>query len=196
AEGGAVDIAERLAELSVVEKVEEFRAEVQTHIFPGQFELFDHGEISIDEIRTVDGNATGVAEFALSGVHKAGCVNVLGLSLVGIGIAAGNLVGAVEVITVAAGVKGDARRTRPAEIPVSTVNQGKGKAGRDFFDQRDLPAPEERIRHTVPIAAEALSVAEGQVIDNARGEIIVKVELRGSPIELLPIGQREIGRAQ
>src|SRR5271154_6634297 len=66
----SVDVAEWLTELRMVEEVEEFRPEIQTHIFPRQLELFDHGEVGIDEIRTVDGNAAGVAEFTLRGVHE------------------------------------------------------------------------------------------------------------------------------
>src|SRR5580698_3538987 len=50
AEAEAVDVVEGHAELRMVEKVEEFRPEIQTHIFPRQLELFDHGEIGIHEI--------------------------------------------------------------------------------------------------------------------------------------------------
>src|SRR5271168_505799 len=71
AKTASVDVAEWLTELSVVEEVEEFRPEIQTHIFPRQLELFDHGEIGVHEIRTVDGNTTGVAEFTRSGMHEA-----------------------------------------------------------------------------------------------------------------------------
>src|SRR5271168_5129523 len=98
----SVDVAEWLTELSVVEEVEEFRPEIQTHIFPRQLELFDHREIGIDEIWTVDGNTTGVPEFTLCRVHKACRVNVLGLGLVCVGAATSNLVGAVEVVAIAA----------------------------------------------------------------------------------------------
>src|SRR5580698_1897119 len=70
----SIDVVERLTELRVVEEVEEFRPEIQTHIFPGQFELFDYGEIGVDEIWTEDGNAAGVSEFTSCGLHKAGCV--------------------------------------------------------------------------------------------------------------------------
>ncbi len=131
----------------MVEEVEEFCPEVQAHIFPRQGELFDHGEISIDEIRTVDGNTTGVAELTRCGVRKAGWVNVLGLGLVGVGIAAGNLVRTLKTIAVATRVEGDARG-------IVAVNQGEGEAGSDFFDERHLPAAEQRIRHVAPVRAE------------------------------------------
>jgi hypothetical protein len=94
-------------ELRVIEKVEELRPEIQAHVFPRQREFFDYGEVGIDEIRTVDGNTGSVAKFTQCGLRKTGFVNVLELGLIGVGVAAGNLVRTLKSVAVATRVEGD-----------------------------------------------------------------------------------------
>src|SRR6201981_4140625 len=59
-----VDVADWRAELRVVEWVEELRSEVQTHIFPGQRELFDHGKIRVHKTGPVNGQWRRVSKRA------------------------------------------------------------------------------------------------------------------------------------
>jgi hypothetical protein len=176
-------------ELSVVEEVEEFGSEVQAHVFPWQLELFDDGEVGVYKVGTVYGHAVGVAEFTFQRLRKTSHVKVMGLGVVGIGVASGNLVRTLESVAVAAGIEGDAGG-------IVVVDQRNGEAGGNSFDEGDLPATEKRLGQVTPIVAVLLTSTEGQVIDNAGGEIIVEVDLRGPPIERLPIGQREVGGAQ
>src|SRR5580658_8372830 len=49
--------------LRMVEEVEELRAEVQAHVFPRKLELFDNGEVGVDEVGAGDRLAVGIAEF-------------------------------------------------------------------------------------------------------------------------------------
>src|ERR1700722_16852480 len=133
AEADCVDIANRLTELRVVKQVKKFRPEIQAHILPRQPELLDHREVRVDEVRTVDGYPAGVAKLTLCRLGKAGRVYVLYLGLVGVGVAASHLVRTVVVEAIAAGVEGD-----PGIV--QAVDQGVGKAGSNFLDQRHLPA--------------------------------------------------------
>jgi len=64
------NVINRRTELRVIEKVEELRSEIQAHVFPRQRELFDDGEVGIDEIRTVDGNTGSVPQVAGRGATK------------------------------------------------------------------------------------------------------------------------------
>src|SRR5271165_4470395 len=132
AEAEGVDVADRLPKLGMIKEVEEFRAEVQPHIFPGELELFDHGEIGVDEVRTVHGNAASVPQLTVRRGNETSRVDVLEFCLVGIGVATSDPVRAVEVIAIAAGVEGDSGRVR-------AVDEGVGEAGGDFLDQRQLP---------------------------------------------------------
>src|SRR6266849_5859362 len=52
-------------ELRVVEEVKELRPEIETHVFPGQLELLDDGEVGVDEVRPVDWGAVGVSKLAI-----------------------------------------------------------------------------------------------------------------------------------
>src|ERR1700692_3962215 len=135
AEADCVDIANRLTELRVVKQVEKFRPEIQAHILPRQPELLDHGEVRVDKVRTVDGYTAGVAKLTVCRLGKAGRVYELYLGLVGVGVAASHLVRTVLVQAIAAGVEGDSGI-------VQAIDQGVGKAGKNFLDQRQLPAPQ------------------------------------------------------
>src|ERR1700688_3007748 len=133
AEADCVDIANRLTELRVVKEVEKFRSEIQAHILPRQLELLDQREVGVEEIRTVDAYTAGVAKLTVCRLGKTGRVYELYLGLVGGGVAASHLVWTVEVVAIAAGVEGDLGI-------VQAVDQGVGKAGSNFLDQRQLPA--------------------------------------------------------
>src|SRR5580692_9217099 len=109
AEAGGADVVDGHAELRMVKKVEEFRAEVQAHVLPWQRKLFDHREVGVDEIGTHDRDTGRVSELTRSRCDKAGRINPLKLAMVsGIETAASNLVGTVEVVAIAARVEGDA----------------------------------------------------------------------------------------
>src|SRR5580704_14739884 len=88
----------------------------------------------------------------------------------------------VEVVSVAAVVKEDARL-------VVAVDQWIGKSRRDLLNQRQLPVSEQRIRHPVPVIAESLTTTQRQIIEDTGGEVIREVDLRRTPVELLPIWQ-------
>src|SRR3984893_14670997 len=189
AEADGVDIANRLTELRVVKQVEKFRPEIQAHILPRQPELLDHREVGIDEVRTVDGYTAGIAKMTFCRLGKAGRVYELYLGLVGVGVAASHLVRTVVVEAIAAGVEGD-----PGIV--QAVEEGVGKAGSNFLDQRQLPAAQKRVGYVAPAVAEFLAPAEGQVVDHSASKVMTQVDLGGSPIEVLPIRQWEIGGTQ
>ncbi|MDQ1408105.1 MAG: hypothetical protein QOG55_3734, partial [Acidobacteriaceae bacterium] len=123
----------------MVEKVEKFRAEIKSHVLPRQGELFDDGEVGVDEIRTYDRDAGRVSELTRRRRDKAGRVNPLKLAMVsGIRTAAGDLVRTVEVVEIAASGEGDSGG-------VCAIDQRNREAGRDLFDERQLPAPEQGV---------------------------------------------------
>src|SRR5579864_1107827 len=61
-----------------------------------------------------------------------------------------------------------------------------------MFDDGHLPASADRVANGVPVAPPFLPFAEGQLINDAGGEVLIEVDLRESPIEVLPIRKREI----
>src|ERR1700743_2508864 len=105
-----------------------------------------------------------------------------------IDIATCDLVPPIEVIPVSAVVKENARL-------VVAVDQRNRKSRSNLLNQRQLPIPQQRIRHAAPVVAKFLATAERQVVQNARREFIRQVDLRPSPVEILPVWQREVGRA-
>src|SRR5258708_27916663 len=50
--------------LRMVEEVEEFRPEIQAHVFPRQGELLDNRKVGIDEVRSRQRRARRISEFA------------------------------------------------------------------------------------------------------------------------------------
>src|ERR1019366_3165494 len=65
-----------------------------------------------------------------------------------------------------------------------------------MFDEGQLPIPKSCVGRAIPVTAELLAPAERQIVNDATREIIVEVDLRQTPIQLLPIRKREIGRTQ
>ena len=55
-----------------------------------------------------------------------------------------------------------------------------------------MPVPQNRIGSSAPIAAETLALTKGEIIENARGELVVEVELREAPVQFLTAGQRPV----
>ena len=107
----------------------------------------------------------------------------------GIETAASNQVGTVEVVAIAAGVEGDAGGVR-------AVDEGNREARSNLFDERQLPATKQGVGDLVPVTAIFLAPAERQIVNDAGGETVIQVDLRQTPIQRLPIGEREIGRTQ
>ena len=174
----------------MIEQVEELRTEIQTHTFPGQRKLFDNGEIGVNETRTRYRDSIRVPQEARRRHNKAGRVNPLVRAVVGgIEVATRNLVRAVKVVPIAAGVEEDTGL-------VIAVDQRVRKPRGNFFDQRQLPVPQKRVRSVIPSIAELLAFAERQVINDATREVVIEVDLRQPPIELLLIREREIRRTQ
>src|ERR1700722_6379713 len=190
AEAEGIDVVDGHAELRMVEKVEEFRPEVQSHVFPGKGELFDHGEVGVDEIGTYDRDTGRVSELTRSRCDKAGRINPLKLAVVrGVGTAASDLVRTVEVVAIAAGIEGDAGG-------VGAVDEGNREARSNLLDERELPASKQGVGDPIPVASILLAPAERQIVNEAAGETVVEVDLRQCPIQFLPIWKWEVGRAQ
>src|SRR6266852_5381674 len=182
------NIVNRRTELGVVEEIEELRSEIQAHAFPRQRELFDHGEVGVDETRTRDRDAIRVPQPAWCRRNKAGRVDPLILAAVGrVRVATSNPVRPVKIVPVAAVLEEDSRL-------VKAVDQGDRKSRGDFFDERQLPVTKKRVGCAIQIMAELLAPAEGQIVNDATAEAVIKVDLRQTPIEVLPIGEWEIGR--
>src|SRR6266852_7529430 len=190
------NIVNRRTELGVVEEIEELRPEIQAHAFPRQRELFDHGEVGVDETRTRDRDAIRVPQFPEEHTvnldnrrrNKAGRVDPLVPAVVGrVRVATSNPVWPVKIVPVAAVLEEDSRL-------VKAVDQGDRKTRGDFFDERQLPVTKKRVGCAIQIMAELLAPAEGQIVNDATAEAVIKVDLRQTPIEVLPIGEWEIGR--
>src|SRR5215472_10866309 len=164
----------------MVEEVEDLGPEIQAHVFPRQRELLDDRKVRVHEVGTIYGHTIGVAKEALRGRDEACGINVLELGVVGVNIATRDLVRTVEVVSVTAVVEENSGR-------VNAVDQGDRKAGRDLLDQGQLPASEKRVGCVAPIAPELLAPAERQIVNDARGEAVVEVDLRARPVEVLPV---------
>src|ERR1700682_40968 len=65
-----------------------------------------------------------------------------------------------------------------------------------MLDQIHLPVPEYGVRGTAPVAAEVLPFAKGQVIQDTRGEVVVQVQLRQSPVQFRASWKRVIDRSR
>src|SRR5215472_4324181 len=179
--------AVRRRKLGVVEEVEEFRAEVQPHILPRQLELLNEREVGVDEVRADDGRAVGVAEFADGWRAETRCVEPLRHRVrTGVGIAAFNRVGAIEVSDVAVQQGGGYEthtgpgwawyRTRK-DCEGVAIDDGDGEARSDVFDDGDLPIAQHIVDGTAPGRAPFFACAEGQIIDHARSEVIIEVDV-------------------
>ena len=59
---GSIEVAARQSKLRMVEQVEDFRAEIEAGIFPGQRKALDHREVGVDEVRSVNRSAVGISE--------------------------------------------------------------------------------------------------------------------------------------
>ena len=158
----------------MIKEVEELCAEVQAHPLAWQRELLDNGEVGVDEIRTDDGDARRVAQFAGGGRNEAGWIDPLRLpeeAMVRVvSVATGNLVRPVPVVGIAAGIEADAGL-------VKAVDERDWKTGRDSLDQRQLPVADDGVGCIVPSAAELLAAAKGQVINDAGGEAVIEIDL-------------------
>src|SRR4029077_189639 len=124
------DIIDRQTELRMIEQVEKLRSEIQTNVLPRKGELLEDGEIGVNEPGSSDRHARRVAQFALRRRNKASRGDRLLRAVVrGIGVAPSNLVRAIEIVSVAAGVEGYSRA-------VCAIDQRVGEAGGDLFDER------------------------------------------------------------
>ena len=179
-------IVHRHAELGVIEEVEELGAEIQAHLFARQRELFDDGEVGVDEIRADGRDAPRISQLSRRGRDEAGGIDLLQLGVVRAGgVATGGPVGPVPIVAIAAGL-----RSVPDWLTLSI--RGTGNPEEILSMTRELEASEKRVGHVVPIAAELLSAAEGQIVNDAAGEAVVEIDLRQAPIQALPVGKREI----
>ena len=110
------------------------------------------------------------------------CVDPLQLPVVGAGaIATGDLVGSVPVITVSSVLEEDTGL-------VVAVDEWNWESGRNSFDQRQLEVAEKRVGQAIPAAPELFATAEGQIVNDAAGEAVVQVDLRKTPVQMLPVG--------
>src|SRR5215471_3444917 len=171
AEARSAYVVDRHAELRMIEEVEEFRAEGDSHVLPRQSELLDHREVCVYKVGAIDGKPRSISEMA-DGMSKACGVDVLQFRpmIRNVFVAARSLIRTVPIVAVAAVVEEDPRS-------VGAVNQRKCKAGGDFFNHSQLPAAQQRVGYAVPVVAPLLAFAKGQVIDHAGNEIVVRVDL-------------------
>src|ERR1035438_2924149 len=52
-----------------------------------------------------------------------------------------------------------------------------------------MPISQDRVHRAIPVPPEVLTLAEGQIVENAGGEAVIQIQLRKTPVELL--GSRE-----
>ena len=64
-----------------------------------------------------------------------------------------------------------------------------------FLDRSQFPISQDRIHRAIPRTAIGFTFAEGQLINYAGGEIMIQVDLRQAPVQLLPSRQGIISRA-
>ena len=172
AETTGLDVVDRRTELGVIEEIEELGAEVQAHPFARQRELFDYGEVGVDEIGADGWDARGIAQLAGSGCGEAGCIDPLQLAVVRVGgVATGDPVGPVPVISVAAILEEGAGL-------IIAVDQRNRESGGDSLDQRHLEVAHDRVGHLIPTAAELLSAADGQIVNDTAREAVCEMDLR------------------
>ena len=76
------------------------------------------------------------------------------------------------------------------------IDQRIREAGKNSLGDGYLVAAEKGVGQGSPIAAEPPTPAEGKIIDHAGREAVVEIDLRQRPVQLLPIGERKIWRAE
>lgn len=88
-----------------------------------------------------------------------------------VGVATRDQVGPVPIISIAAVLEVGAGL-------VVTVDQWNRKSRRDSLDKSQLEAAKKGVGHVAPIAAELLSVAEGQIVNDTAREAVIEIDLR------------------
>lgn len=177
-------VSVRQSELGMIKQIEKLCPELCSNSF-GDPEALDKREIGVHEAWTGKGRSRGCSQLSNGCLRKACWVKPPLGCLMNAG-GATNLerpvVGSEVVFKV------DARF-------VDTVNDENREPRGDLLDYRGLPASEGRVDRAAPVAADGLAFAEGQVIDDAGGELLIKVYLRQTPVRSRGTGQRPIGRA-
>ena len=79
-----------------------------------------------------------------------------------VGVATRDLRGPVPIISIAAVLEERAGL-------IIAIDQWNGKSRRDSFDKSQLEAAKKCVGYITPIAAELLSVSEGQIVNDAAG---------------------------
>src|SRR5579871_4441801 len=97
--------------------------------------------------------------------------------------------GAIPVIAVASILEERARL-------VVAIDERRGEPRRDSLDNGHLPIAEQGVRSSIPIVAELSAATEREIVDHAAYETVIEIDLRQRPIQVLPVGEREVRSAQ
>src|SRR5262249_25638415 len=62
--------------------------------------------------------------------------------------------------------------------------------------QRELPVSEQSVRQPVPVVAELPASSKRQIVQDAGRKVVIQIDLRQTPVEVFPVGQREVRRAR
>src|SRR5208282_1747941 len=98
-----------------------------------------------------------------------------------------NFVGTVQAVAIPGKVD-----PGPAEVSIVARHHEERESGDGFLDQVELPVAEDFVGGAAPAAAEVLAFAKRQVVEHADGKLIVAVQLRQAPLQLVRARQRPI----
>src|SRR5580700_4908260 len=163
----------------MVKEIEKLRPEIQPHTLPERYqEVLDGREIRVYETRAGDRRPGRVPKFSVGRVDETGGVEPLADTRIAhLGVT--DLVGAVDAVAVVLEIYSRV---------VAARKQEKRESGSGFFDHSHFPISQDRVDRTAPGASEPLALAGRQFVDQAGGEIMIEIDLRQAPIQLLPPG--------
>jgi len=81
-------------------------------------------------------------------------------------------------------------------VDTVAVDNEHREARGDFFNDGHLPVSEDGVGDAVPTAAKGFTLAKGKVVNDAGTEVVVEIDLREGPIQLLPVRERIVGGAK
>src|SRR5580765_2983050 len=183
----------------MVEQVEELCAEIKSCAFPRQHEPLDQREVCVHKTRAIERCPRQGTELSKRCIRESAgiepssrCTQLIWRSATWVG---GNLACFVRVSNLNRTCK-----SRPVlrELHASIIcacHEKQWEARADPFNHVDGPSAENLVDGSIPSASKLFPATEWQIVQHTCCELMVQLDLRESPIQLVSSRQRPIGRA-
>src|SRR5271165_7002442 len=166
----------------MVEQVEDLAAKFEAHSLARKREVLDGGKVRIHKPRAGNGSARRVAECARYRSGKTGGIEPLADFRIAQAGTTG-LIGAIQTVAVVLEIHTGA---------VVAVDHEYRETAGGSLNESHLPVANHRVNKGVDVVSEPAPFPVGQLVNHAGDEIVVEVDLRQRPVQLLPVGQGEV----